>query len=114
MELVKLAGADAVQGTYAVALWGNVDAAFEKKVQEKFNAPMHYAIIFGYDALKVVADAIQRARSLDPVAVKDALKTTDLQGLEGHIKFETFDKFRNQGRYTPAFIKWEGGKRVAQ
>ena len=65
MELVSLAGAEAVDGTYAVALWGAVASDFEKKVKDKFNAPMHYAIIFGYDALKVMVDAIQRAKSLD-------------------------------------------------
>lgn len=114
MELVSLAGADAVEGTYSVALWGAVDPNFEKKVKDKFNAPMHYAIIFAYDALKVMADAIVRAQSLDPTAIKDALKKTDYPGLEGRIKFETFDNYINQGRYTPAFIKWEGGKRIAQ
>jgi branched-chain amino acid transport system substrate-binding protein len=113
MELATLAGADAVNGTYAVALWGAVDEAFAKKVQEKFNAPMHYAIIFAYDALKVMVDAIVRAQSLDTAAIKDALLKTDYKGLEGQIKFESFEGFRNQGRYTPSFIKWEGGKRVA-
>jgi branched-chain amino acid transport system substrate-binding protein len=113
MELVSLAGAEAVEGTYSVALWGDVASDFEKKVQDKFKAPMHYAIIFAYDALNVMVDAIERAQSLDSTAIKDALLETDYQGLEGHIKFETFDGFRNQGRYTPSFIKWEGGKRVA-
>ncbi|MBW2302071.1 MAG: ABC transporter substrate-binding protein, partial [Deltaproteobacteria bacterium] len=114
MELVKLAGAEAVEGTYSVALWGSVPANFEKRVQDKFKAPMHYAIIFGYDALMVLSDAITRAQSLDPVAIKDALKKTDYAGLEGRIKFETFDNYRNQGRYTPSFIKWEKGKRIPQ
>jgi branched-chain amino acid transport system substrate-binding protein len=113
MELMSLAGPDAVNGTYAVALWGAVDEAFAKKVQEKFNAPMHYAIIFAYDALKVMADAIVRAQSLDTAAIKDALLATDYKGLEGQIKFETFEGFRNQGRYTPSFIQWKDGKRVA-
>jgi branched-chain amino acid transport system substrate-binding protein len=113
MELVSLAGAEAVEGSYSVALWGAVAEDFEKKVKDKFNAPMHYAIIFAYDALKVMTDAIVRAQSLDTVAIKDALLTTDYQGMEGHIKFETFDGFRNQGRYVPAFIQWKDGKRVA-
>ncbi len=113
MELVSLAGAEAVDGTYAVALWGAVASDFEKKVKDKFNAPMHYAIIFGYDALKVMVDAIVRAQSLDTVAIKDALLKTDYQGLEGQIKFETFENFRNQGRYVPSFIQWKDGKRVA-
>jgi branched-chain amino acid transport system substrate-binding protein len=113
MELVSLAGPEAVEGTYSIALWGAVASDFEKKVKDKFNAPMHYAIIFAYDALNVMVDAIVRAQSLDPVAIKDALLKTDYKGMEGQIKFETFDGFRNQGRYTPSFIKWEGGKRVA-
>jgi len=113
MELVSLAGAEAVEGTYAVALWGAVASDFEKKIKDKFNAPMHYAIIFGYDALKVMTDAIVRAQSLDPTAIKDALLKTDYKGLEGQIKFETFENFRNQGRYVPSFIQWKDGKRVA-
>jgi branched-chain amino acid transport system substrate-binding protein len=113
MELVSLAGPEAVDGTYAVALWGAVASDFEKKVKDKFNAPMHYAIIFGYDALKVMVDAIQRAQSLDTAAIKDALLKTDYQGLEGRIRFESFEGFRNQGRYTPSFIQWKDGKRVA-
>jgi branched-chain amino acid transport system substrate-binding protein len=113
MELVSLAGPEAVNGTYAVALWGAVDQAFAKKVKDKFNAPMHYAIIFGYDALKVMVDAIERAQSLDTTAIKDALLKTDYKGLEGRIKFETFEGFRNQGRYVPSFIEWKDGKRVA-
>jgi branched-chain amino acid transport system substrate-binding protein len=113
MELVSLAGAEAVDGTYAVALWGAVASDFEKKVKDKFNAPMHYAIIFGYDALKVMVDAIQRAQSLDTVKIKDALLATDYAGLEGQIKFETFEGFRNQGRYTPSFIQWKDGTREA-
>jgi len=113
MELVSLAGEEAVEGSYSIALWGAVAADFEKKVKDKFDAPMHYAIIFAYDALKVMTDAIVRAQSLDPVAIKDALKKTDYQGLEGHIKFENFDGFQNQGRYTPSFIQWKDGKRLA-
>jgi len=114
MEIMSLAGPEALEGTYSIALWGKVDAAFEQKVKDKYNAPMHYAIIYAYDALKVMVDAIQRGQTLDPVKIKDALLQTDYEGLQGHIKFETFDKFRNQGRYAPSFIKWEGGKRVAQ
>ncbi len=113
-EILELAGADAVDGTYSVALWGSVPADFEKRVKDKFNAPMHYAILFGYDAITVVAKAIEKANSLDSVKIRDAIKQTDWEGLEGHIKFEDFEDYKNQGRYEPAFIKWEGSDRVAQ
>ncbi|MBN2048859.1 MAG: ABC transporter substrate-binding protein [Spirochaetales bacterium] len=114
MELVELAGADAVEGTYSVALWGSVPADLEARVREQFNASMHYAILFGYDALTVIKMAIEKSQSLDPVVIRDAIKKTDYQGLQGHIKFEDFDNYKNQGRYEPAFILWSGGKRHAQ
>jgi len=113
-EILELAGEDAVDGTYSVALWGSVPADFEKRVKDKFNAPMHYAILFGYDAITVVAKAIEKANSLDSVKIRDAIKQTDWEGLEGHIKFEDFGEYKNQGRYEPAFIKWEGSDRIAQ
>jgi branched-chain amino acid transport system substrate-binding protein len=113
-EILELAGEEAVDGTYSVALWGSVPGDFEKRVQDKFNAPMHYAILFGYDAITVVAKAIEKANSLDSVKIRDAIKQTDWEGLEGHIKFEDFGEYKNQGRYEPAFIKWEGSDRVAQ
>jgi branched-chain amino acid transport system substrate-binding protein len=112
MELLALAGPEAAEGTYAVALWGEVDPDFAKRVKDRFNAPMHYAIIFGYDALQVVARAIESVQSLDSVKIKDAIKRTDFQGLEGHIKFQDFEGFRNQGRYTPHIIQWKNGERT--
>jgi branched-chain amino acid transport system substrate-binding protein len=111
MELLSLAGAEAAEGTYAVGLWGAAPPELEKKVKEKFNAPMHYGIIFGYDALYVMVDAIERAGSLDSVKIKDALKASKFKGLQGEITFDTFDNFKNQGRYTPVIVKWEGGAR---
>jgi branched-chain amino acid transport system substrate-binding protein len=112
MELLSLSGPEAAEGTYAVSLWGAVPADFAKRVKDQFNAPMHYAIIFGYDALNVVVNAIEKAQSLDPVKIKDAMKLTDYNGIEGHIKFYDFDGFKNQGKATPALIQWKSGERV--
>jgi len=112
MELVSLAGPEAAEGTYALTLWGAVPADFARRVEDRFNAPMHYAIIFGYDALHVVVRAIESAQSLDPVKIKDAMKRIDYKALEGQIRFEDFEGYRNQCRFVPSIIKWEGGKRV--
>ena len=114
MELIMRAGPEAVDGTYAIALWGKVPPEFEKRVKDSFNKPMHYGIIFGYDALHVLAKAIESAQSLDPVKIKDALKETDYRGLEGRIKFKAFflEGYKNQGKFTPSMIRWKNGKRV--
>ena len=111
-ELVSLAGKEAVAGTYAISLWAPKPEIRElaSKVKEKFNAPMHYAIVFGYDALHVLVKAIEMAQSLDPAKIKDALKKLEYEGLQGHIKFESFEYggklFVNQGRWTPYLIRW--------
>ena len=39
-----------------------------------------------HDALFMVVDAMQRAKSVDPVAIQKALLKTDVQGITGHIK----------------------------
>jgi len=111
MELLLRAGKEAVEGTYAISLWGQVPAEFEKRVRESFNKPMHYAIIFGYDALHVLARAIEKAQSLEPARIKDALKTTDVRALEGHIRFKDFDGYRNQSKFSPSMIRWRSGQR---
>jgi branched-chain amino acid transport system substrate-binding protein len=112
MELVSLAGASVVEGTYGISMWGAVPAAFEKRVKDEFNAPMHYAIIWGYDALQLVAKAIESAQSVDSVKIKDAMKKNDFKGYQGQVKFENFDGYKNQNRYAPpVIVQWSKGKR---
>jgi branched-chain amino acid transport system substrate-binding protein len=112
MELLSLAGPEAVEGTYAVSLWGEVPAEFAKTVKDRFDAPMHYAIIFGYDALHTVTKAIEIAQSIDPVKIQAAMKTIDTTGIAGEIKFYDFDGFKNQGKATPTLIQWKDGQRL--
>jgi len=111
MELLMRAGPDAVEGTYAIALWGKVPPGFAERVQKSFNKPMHYAIIFGYDAMHVLAGAIEAAQSLDPVKIKNALKKTDYKALEGRVRFKDFEGYKNQSKFTPSMIRWKNGKR---
>jgi branched-chain amino acid transport system substrate-binding protein len=112
MELLSLAGKQAIEGTYAVGLWGEVPADFAKLVKKLFDAPMHYAIIFGYDALHTVVRAIESAQSIKPNKIRDALAKTDYQGLAGPIKFYNFDGYRNQGKAEPSLIQWKNGQRI--
>ena len=112
MELLMRAGPDAVEGTYAISLWGKVPPEFSERVKKSFNKPMHYGIIFGYDAMHVLANAIASAQSLDPIQIKEALKKTDYKALEGHIRFKDFNGYKNQGKFTPSMVRWENGKRV--
>jgi len=112
MGLLMLSGPDVAEGTYAISLWGQTPPNFTNRVKKSFNKPMHYGIIFGYDAMQVLARAIKAAQSLDPVKIKEALKKIDYRALEGHVRFKNFNGYKNQSEFTPSLIKWENGKRV--
>jgi branched-chain amino acid transport system substrate-binding protein len=113
IEMAQLGGADVVEGTYAVAITGAVPETFVQKIKARYNAPIHYAMMMGNDAFNVMRIAIERAQSLDPVAIKDALKKTNYDGLQAPgIKFEDFDGYKNQARWAPFLAKWVDGKRI--
>lgn len=66
---------------------------FIKKYQAKFGEVPDAMAIMGYDAMRVMADAITRAGKADPKAIRDALAATkDFPGASGTI---TMDANRN-------------------
>jgi branched-chain amino acid transport system substrate-binding protein len=69
---------------------------FGKIYQAKFSArPDNFAAL-GYDAARVVLDAIKRAGSTEPPAIRDALaQTKDFPGVSGNI---TIDSHRNASK----------------
>jgi len=111
-EMLDLAGAEVLEGTYAIALYGEAPADLEEAVMARYDAPLHYAIIFAYDGVYVFADAITRAQSLDPKDIRDALKAGTYETLAGFTEFKDFDGYQNQGFYVPYLIKWENGEMV--
>jgi branched-chain amino acid transport system substrate-binding protein len=45
-------------------------------------------LVFGYDAVQVMADAINRAGEVDSSAIRDALEKTNYLGISGRVKFD--------------------------
>ncbi|MCC6422607.1 MAG: ABC transporter substrate-binding protein [Phycisphaerales bacterium] len=74
--------------------------AFLKAYQAKYNKTPDAMATLGYDAARVMADAIKRAGKADPKAIRDALaQTRDFAGASGII---TIDAERNAKK--PAVI----------
>ncbi len=70
--------------------------SFIKKYQDKYHAVPDAMAALGYDATRILADAIKRAGSTDSVALKNAIAgTKDFPGVTGRI---TIDKFRNASK----------------
>lgn len=98
-QLAEIAGADALNNTYMSNHYSPEDSSPEvKSFVDAFKAANGELVpdgmaALGYDAVKLVADAITRADSTDPTKLKDALAATkDLQLATGKITMnETHD-----------------------
>ena len=91
---------------------------FYKAYQTKYGAePEGYGTASGYMAPYILKDAIERAGSLDPDQIVQALEKTDMTGVYGRIKFDpkshqiipSVDPA--QGAVGTIF-QWQNGKRV--
>lgn len=96
-DLVAIGG-EAIEGAYYSVFYTSDDTSeavtkFKESYSAAFNGkdPDGYAAL-SYDAAMILMDAISRAGSTDGVAIKDALATTDLDCVSGHV---TYDENRN-------------------
>ncbi|HNX30570.1 MAG TPA: ABC transporter substrate-binding protein [Holophaga sp.] len=68
----------------------DMDGAQSKPIRDaykaKYNKNAELNSYMVHDALWMVVDAMQRAKSIDPIAIQKALTTCDIQGVTGHIK----------------------------
>ena len=63
---------------------------FHDDYQNKYKAPIEagHGPAPSYDSVYILAEAIERAGTLDPDKVVDEIKKTDRQGVIGRIKFD--------------------------
>ncbi len=111
--LFEIAG-DAVEGCYFSNHYSQQDQSpavqeFINKYQEKHDSVPDAMAALGYDSAYVLVDAIKRAGTTDPEALRDAIAATaGFKGVTGTI---TLDENRNASK--PAVVlKIEGGKAV--
>lgn len=87
--LLQLAGAEALNNVYFSNHYSSLDQDpmvqdFITAFKAKYDAEPNAFHALGYDLGKYIADAITRAGSTDPAAIKDALaSTTDFAGVTG-------------------------------
>lgn len=86
-------GGDAVEGGFFTNHFSKDDTrpevqAFVKDYAAKFGAPPDALAALAYDAANLMFDAINRAKSTDGTAIRDALKVADFKAISGTIKFD--------------------------
>lgn len=86
--------------------------AFFDKFTETYGHEPGEHEVEGYAVMYVIADALERAETLDREGVLAALKETDLDTVFGPVKFEDFDGYKNQNRGMTNISQWIGGKLI--
>ena len=94
------ASADVVKNAYFCSQYSasSSDPAlqnFLKTYKEKYNEEPNMFAVLGYDAMQIMAAAIEKAGTTDSAAVIKALRETNYKGLTGTT---TFDDKRNPVR----------------
>ena len=88
---------DAVNGAYFCSQYSAQSddpnlQAFLSKYKETYGMDASQFAVLGYDAMKMLAQAISEAGSTDSAAIASAMAAIDFTGLTGHM---TFDENRN-------------------
>jgi branched-chain amino acid transport system substrate-binding protein len=111
-DLVKIGGTAVDNGFftnhYAAADPRPIVQDFVKKYKAKFGAEPDALATLAYDAANIMFDAIKRAGSTKGSAIRDALKTTNLNVVSGQV---TFDANRNPIK-SAVIIEMKNGKQV--
>jgi branched-chain amino acid transport system substrate-binding protein len=102
-EMIKLAGDAMADGQVVCAEAGGVDGALKKgmddfsaKFKKRFNDDVKLYAPYVYDAVYVMVDAMQRAKSTEPAKyLPELAKTTGYKGVTGTISFDAKGDIKN-------------------
>lgn len=83
-------------------------AELNAKHQQRFGRPSDVITGPAYACVQVVANAVERAGRLDPLAIRDAMATTNLQTVVGPVRFRA----DGTGIVPFVVVQWQGGRQV--
>ena len=81
-------------------------AELNAKHEQRFARPADVIVGPAYACVQIVADAIERAGTLDPPAIRDAIAATNLQTVIGRVRFRP----DGTGLVPTVFVQWQAGK----
>jgi len=105
------AGENVLSANYHYAATDSGVADIRKRFQEKYGKPMETASVLSYQAVMVIAQALDEAKSADPQKVRDAIAGIEvdkpLLAFDGPIKFDETGQNENA---TVIVMQTQGGK----
>jgi len=81
-------------------------AALNAKHQQRLGRPADVIVGPAYACVQIVANALQRAGTLDTTAIRNAMATTNLQTVEGPVRFRP----DGTGIVPTVFVQWQAGQ----
>lgn len=81
-------------------------AELNAKHQQRFGRPADVLVGPSYACVQIVANAIERAGKLDPIAVRDAMAATNMTTMVGPVRFRP----DGTGIVRTVFVQWQAGK----
>jgi branched-chain amino acid transport system substrate-binding protein len=76
----------------------------------RYNEPPDYHGAQAHAAMYVIADALRRARSLEPKDVRDALSETKMMTVFGPVRFISYGRKRQQNKLPTLLFQWLKGR----
>jgi len=76
------------------------------KHQQRFGRPADVIVGPAYACIQIVANAIERAGKLEPIAIRDAIAATNMQTVVGPVRFQP----DGTGIVRSVFVQWQAGK----
>lgn len=80
--------------------------------QETYDDEIRTGAVLAYDAVRVIADALERAGSADPADLREAIAETDLPSLIAQSGNISFDEVGENEGATPILMQVQGGEVV--
>ena len=80
--------------------------ALNAQHEQRFGRPADVIVGPAYACVQIVANAIERAGRLDPIAIREALAATNLQTVIGPVRFRP----DGTGIVPTVFVQWQAGK----
>lgn len=86
--------------------------ALQEKYREKFNDEIRTGAVLSYDAVRVIADSLERSGDADPTKLRDAISQTELQSLVASTGPITFGPTGENEGAAPILMQVQEGKVV--
>jgi branched-chain amino acid transport system substrate-binding protein len=81
-------------------------AALNAEFEQQYHRPADVIVGPAYACVQIVANAIERAGRLDPAAIRDAMASTNMETVEGPVRFRP----DGTGIVTTVFVQWQHGQ----